>query len=49
MCGCGPAVATLAAAIDLGATRADLVRYATSAEVLGDRDEVVGYAGMLFR
>jgi AmmeMemoRadiSam system protein B len=49
MCGCGPAVATLTAAIDLGATRADLVRYATSAEVLGDRDEVVGYAGMLFR
>jgi AmmeMemoRadiSam system protein B len=25
------------------------VRYATSADVLGDRDEVVGYAGMLFR
>jgi hypothetical protein len=49
MCGCGPAVSTLIAALDLGATRAELVRYATSADVLGDRDEVVGYAGMLFR
>jgi AmmeMemoRadiSam system protein B len=49
MCGCGPAVAMLTAANDLGAMRAELVRYATSAEVLGDRDEVVGYAGMLFR
>jgi len=49
MCGCGPAVSTLIAVRDLGATRAELVRYATSADVLGDRDEVVGYAGMLFR
>jgi len=49
MCGCGPAVATLTAALDLGATRAELVRYATSADVLGDRDDVVGYAGMLFQ
>lgn len=48
MCGCGPAVSTITAALDLGATRAELVRYATSADVLGDRDEVVGYAGMLF-
>jgi AmmeMemoRadiSam system protein B len=49
MCGCGPAVTALTAALDLGATRAELVRYATSADVLGDRDEVVGYAGMIFR
>jgi AmmeMemoRadiSam system protein B len=49
MCGCGPAVSTITAALDLGATRAELVRYATSADVLGDHDEVVGYAGMLFR
>lgn len=49
MCGCGPAVATITAALDLGATRAELVRYATSADVLGDREDVVGYAGMLFR
>lgn len=49
MCGCGPAVTALTAALDLGATSAELVRYATSADVLGDRDEVVGYAGMIFR
>src|ERR1017187_1077323 len=48
MCGCGPAVSALTAALDLGVTRAELVRYATSADILGDRDEVVGYAGMLF-
>jgi AmmeMemoRadiSam system protein B len=49
MCGCGPVVATITAALDLGTTRTELVRYATSADVLGDRDDVVGYAGMLFR
>ena len=49
MCGCGPAVSALTAALDLGAKPAELVRYATSADVLGDRNEVVGYAGMLFR
>jgi len=49
MCGCGPAVSAITAAIDLGAARAELVRYATSADVLGDRDDVVGYAGILFR
>jgi AmmeMemoRadiSam system protein B len=49
MCGCGPAVSAITAALDLGATRVELVRYATSADVLGDQDDVVGYAGMLFR
>lgn len=49
MCGCGPAVTTLTAVLDLGATHAELVRYATSGDVLGDREDVVGYAGMLFR
>jgi AmmeMemoRadiSam system protein B len=49
MCGCGPAVSAITAALDLGVTRAELIRYATSADVLGDRDDVVGYAGMLFR
>lgn len=46
MCGYGPAVAMLTAARDLGARQARLIRYATSAEVNGDRDEVVGYAGI---
>jgi len=48
MCGLGPAVAMLAAVKDLGAERGELVRYATSGEVSGDYDAVVGYAGMIF-
>jgi len=47
MCGYGPAVAMLTAAKDLGASRAELVRYATSADTSGDRSAVVGYAGMV--
>jgi len=46
MCGYGPAVAMLTAARKLGATRAELIRYATSGDVSGDRDMVVGYAGI---
>ena len=47
MCGFGPAVAMLTAAKRLGATSAELVRYATSGDVSGDRNMVVGYAGVL--
>jgi AmmeMemoRadiSam system protein B len=47
MCGFGPAVTMLTAARQLGATRAELVRYATSGDITGDRDEVVGYAGVV--
>jgi len=32
----------------LGANRAHLVRYGTSGDIMGDRDAVVGYAGMTF-
>jgi MEMO1 family protein len=49
MCGYGPAVAMLTAAKKLGATQAELVRYATSGDVSGDRDMVVGYAGIAVR
>jgi AmmeMemoRadiSam system protein B len=48
MCGLGPAVAMLTALNALGAKKSDLVKYATSADVSGDRDAVVGYAGMTF-
>lgn len=48
MCGLGPAVSMLTALRQLGAHHAELVRYATSGDVSGDRDEVVGYAGMIF-
>ena len=46
MCGYGPAVVMLTAAKKLGATKAELVRYATSGDVSNDRDMVVGYAGI---
>jgi MEMO1 family protein len=49
MCGFGPTVVMLTAAKRLGATSAELVRYATSGDVSGDREMVVGYAGILVR
>jgi MEMO1 family protein len=48
MCGLGPAVAMLIALRTLGAKHAELVRYATSADISGDTSAVVGYAGMIF-
>lgn len=47
MCGFGPAVAMLTAAKRLGARKAELVQYATSGDVTGDRETVVGYAGII--
>ena len=47
MCGYGPVVAMLTALKEIGATRAELVRYATSGDTGGDRSAVVGYAGMI--
>jgi MEMO1 family protein len=49
MCGFGPTVAMLTAAHRLGAQKAELVQYATSADVSGDRNVVVGYAGIIIR
>lgn len=46
MCGYGPAVAMLTATRKLGATKAELVRYATSGDISGDKNMVVGYAGI---
>jgi len=46
MCGYGPTVAMLTAALKLGATKAELIRYATSGDAFGERDRVVGYAGI---
>lgn len=48
MCGLGPAVAMLTALRRLEVKRADVVRYATSADVSGDTSAVVGYAGLIF-
>lgn len=47
MCGVLPMTTGLYAAGELGATHAELVAYATSGEVSGDFEQVVGYAGVL--
>jgi AmmeMemoRadiSam system protein B len=47
MCGFGPTVTMLTAAKRLGATSAELVKYATSGDISGDREMVVGYAGVI--
>jgi len=49
MCGYGPTIAMLVAAKRLGATSAELVKYATSGDISGDRDSVVGYAGIIVK
>lgn len=46
MCGYGPTVAMLTAAQQEGAQHAEVIKYATSGDVSGDRDWVVGYAGI---
>jgi MEMO1 family protein len=46
MCGYGPVVVMLTAAKRLGAGHAELIRYATSGDISGERDMVVGYAGI---
>jgi AmmeMemoRadiSam system protein B len=49
MCGLGPAVSMLTALRLLGVHHGELLRYATSGDVTGDRSDVVGYAGMVFQ
>ena len=47
MCGIMPTTVTLIAALALGATKAELVRYTDSGETSGDTSKVVGYAGLV--
>jgi hypothetical protein len=47
MCGVLPTVTMLSAALALGATKAELLQYTTSAEVSGETESVVGYAGLV--
>src|SRR6202046_261726 len=49
MCGYAATVAMLVAMRDFGAKDAELTRYATSGDINGERDEVVGYAGIVIR
>jgi len=48
MCGLGPAILMLTAMNALGVKSAELVAHATSGDITGERDQVVGYAGMIF-
>ena len=47
MCGYAPAITMLKAAKALGAKKAELVKYQTSADATGDKGSVVGYAGVI--
>jgi AmmeMemoRadiSam system protein B len=47
MCGSAPAAIMIAAVKELGAKRARLVKYQTSADATGDDSSVVGYAGVI--
>jgi AmmeMemoRadiSam system protein B len=49
MCGYAATTAMLVAMHELGATEARLLRYGTSGDVSGDREQVVGYAGIAIR
>jgi AmmeMemoRadiSam system protein B len=49
MCGYAATAAMLIAMRDLGAKDAELIRYATSGDITGDWDQVVGYAGIIIR
>jgi MEMO1 family protein len=49
ICGLGPVLTVLAAARRLDATEASLARYATSGEISGDYERVVGYAGFIIK
>ena len=47
MCGVIPTTIALLASMELGAKRAELVRYTDSGEASGDVSQVVGYAGLI--
>jgi AmmeMemoRadiSam system protein B len=47
MCGYAPAISLITAARELGAGKAELVKYQTSGETSGDYSSVVGYAGII--
>ena len=46
-CGVGPIAAMMHAAKKLGAKEGELIKYATSGDIIGDRSSVVGYGGII--
>ncbi|MGB2815076.1 MAG: AmmeMemoRadiSam system protein B [Dehalococcoidales bacterium] len=49
MCGVAPVASLIAAAREMGATSAELVKYQTSGDTSGDYSAVVGYAGIIIK
>jgi AmmeMemoRadiSam system protein B len=49
MCGVLPTTVALTAAIELGASQAELVAYTHSGQVTGDYEQVVAYAGLIIK
>jgi MEMO1 family protein len=47
-CGYGAIASAMIAVKELGATRGELLRYATSGDITGDTSSVVGYASIIF-
>jgi len=47
MCGYAPVISLITAAKELGAEKAELVKYQTSGDTSGDYSSVVGYAGII--
>ena len=47
-CGYGAIASTIVACKNLGATKGELLKYATSGDVTGDMDSVVGYGSIIF-
>lgn len=49
MCGYGPVTATMVASKNMGASEAQILKYATSGDTSGDYSSVVGYAAAVFK
>ena len=47
-CGYGAIASTMIACKDLGATKGELLKYATSGDIMGDKSSVVGYGSIVF-
>ena len=47
-CGYGAIASTIIACKELGATKGELLKYATSGDVTGDTSSVVGYGSIVF-
>jgi AmmeMemoRadiSam system protein B len=47
-CGYGAIATTMIACKKLGATKGQLLKYATSGDITGDKSSVVGYASIVF-